>query len=471
LVNKLISFISPSRNIDTIKGFLDNIENTIHNPALVECVFKLDSDQPDAKLFIETEIKKRPFDIKYIITPRLNGLFSLWLAWNELFFLTSPDSYFIQPISDELRFKTQHWDDILKKYVGFFPDNVFRLRTSTFKLNTYPDPFICNLTPDSFPMCTRQWLNLTLGFGTYCWASDVYHQFIAYYLSLGEQGYQYYNTPFYDKGIFRDIPLLDVEFDGLEFGVGITDKMQRKRDEWTTHLWNKNLSHYEQENFCYLAKRVSSYIWAKQHGLNNFKLVKNDIYKTVQVIDSNNITHREVSYKLPRMKFFIMNIKRNYYFKISKYSAKPKRALIKLCHVTCKIINKVLDKLSPYQESKIIDQLLRLKLPIVIKQNLLQLKEYSQTLSVLEHGRFQKNIKLCYLFFYNLIQQSLTKIEKSTLSPAPGIPDERKFHWVLGEKKWPSSYHSISTNETKWALKKVHEQNDLMKEIENSVHG
>ena len=90
---KLISFIMFSRNLNVIKGFLDNIEATVKNPDRVEVLIKLDEDQPEAKLFIEDQVTKKSFVIKYIITPRLNGLTSLWLASNELFLLEKSTVY------------------------------------------------------------------------------------------------------------------------------------------------------------------------------------------------------------------------------------------------------------------------------------------------------------------------------------------------------------------------------------------
>src|SRR3990167_9773750 len=228
---KLISFIMFSRDLKVVKGFLDNIEETVKDPGCIELLIKLDEDQLEAKPFIEAEVAKRPFDIKYIITSRLNGLTSLWLACNQLFLMSSKEAYFVQSISDEVRFQTLHWDEILRKYIGYFSDHVFRLRMSTFKLHHCVDPFHCNVIPDSFPIYTRQWLALTMGFGSFCWASDVYHQSIAYHLALGEQGYRYFRTPFYDQGISRDIPLLDIQFTGLEFGVGVSSEMMKNREQ------------------------------------------------------------------------------------------------------------------------------------------------------------------------------------------------------------------------------------------------
>lgn len=467
--NKLISFIMFSRNLNVVKGFLDNIESTVKNPESVELLLKLDEDQVEAKRFIEEEAAKRPFSIKYIITPRLNGLVSLWLACNELFLLSSPDSYFVQSISDEVRFETIHWDEILKKYIGFFPDHVFRLRMSTFKLNTYPFPFICNLTPDSFPIYTRQWLTLTMGFGSCFWASDVYHQFVAYHLSLGEQGYRLASTPLYDQGISRDVPLLDLKFSGLEFGVGVSSEVQKNLDLWRIQGWNKNLSHCYQEDYSYLAKRLSSYIWAVKNNIKQFSIRQNKLKKTVQVVDESGvILYREVSYQLPRMAFYMANVLRK--MKVSRvewgwwcemhFSSIREKILWRL--------NLALNTLLPRKKPLLLGLLVRLKLPRSMQSFFHQLMEINNQMTAQKRGRIQKNIALFFITFRAIIHSIFDGVERFMIGSPPGLKTNKKLFKIFSQPKWPKSFIKTSKKDMEWALETFKKQKENYQEMENS---
>ena len=466
---KLISFIMFSRNLNVVKGFLDNIEATVKNPDVVELMLKLDEDQPEAKQFIEEEVAKRQFTIKYVITPRLNGLTSLWLTCNELFLMSSPDSYFVQSISDEVRFETQHWDEILQKYIGYFPDHVFRLRMSTFKLNNNVMPFTCNVTPDSFPIYSRKWLTLTLGFGSCCWASDVYHQFVAYHMGLGDQGYRYAATPFYDQGVFRDVPLLDIKFSGLEFGIGVSPEMMKNRELWMIKVWNRNMSHHRQEYFSYLAKRVSSYIWAVKQGIQQFELRQSSVNKSVQVIDETGVVRREVSYQLPRLTYFFINLARKFRFTYvrSKWWLEPRVAPLRnklLCHA-----NRILNKCLPYKTAFLLDLCVRLAFPASLKAVFKQLAAIDRQIPVAKIGRLQKNTKLFFMTTRALIQYVLDKTAAFLIGPPPALPAEKKFLGLFRQPGWPKSLVKTPEKDMEWALALYKSQQERYRAMESAV--
>ncbi len=466
---KLISFICPSRNLNIIKSFLDNIEATVKHPAVVECLFKLDEDQVEAKPFIEAEIAKRPFTIKYILTPRLNGVSATGVACNDLFTIFKPDAYFIQVISDEVRFETMHWDEILKKYVGYFPDHVFRLRMSQFKFRTCPNLFNCNQIPDSFPIYTKQWLYLALGLGTHCWASDIINQFIAYHLSLGEQGYKYHNTPFYDTGINRDVQLLDIKFEGLEFGVGVSAEIQKNRGLWVRQLWNKNMSHYHQEHFSYVAKRISSYIWARANNLQRFTLYKNTLKKTVQVIDEAGVLQREVSYRLPRLNFFCANMIRKVKVAAVEMKIWGEGIYMPPTNWVLGKINSVLDKLYPYKELRLTRFLQNRKSLSFMKPMVDDLVRLNNEMPVEKIGRVKKSAIVYFITIRGLFNNILDTIQLALVGPPPGISDKRSLLGLFGGSRWPKALIPVSDKDQQWALDAIKKQNEAYKQMENAI--
>lgn len=305
-MQKLISFIIPTRRLDNLREFFENLEATTSDYNTVEVLVKLDDDHEGALEFIEAEIKKRPFKIQYIRTPRLEGVFSLWIGTERLFFMSDPESYFVQVMSDEPRFKTMHWDKILRNYVGFFKDDVFRLRLSSMKFANYATHYECTFRPDSFPIYTRRWLELTEGIGD-CWGSDAYQQCVAFQLSLGPGSYL---NHYREDALCRDVVVYDIEMGGLEFGVGVSPEENKIRHKQNLKEWARLTSFIMQEHFSYLARRMNAYIWAKQEKIDHFKLIKCDKRKTVAIIDASNKQLLEFSYAVPRLFVYTQNITR-----------------------------------------------------------------------------------------------------------------------------------------------------------------
>lgn len=295
--------MTPSRRLNNLIELFDNLEKTTADPSGIEVLVKLDDDQEGVKEFIEAEVTKRSFSIKYIITPRLEGVFSVWVGMEQLFRMADPDSYFITIISDEPRFTTQGWDNQLRKYMGFFKDDVFRLRLSKVKFANYAAHYDCTFKPDSFPIYTRKWLELTEGTGN-CWGSDAYQQCIAFQLSLGPGGY---NNIYREGGICRDVVVYDIEMEGLDFGVGVSAAEQKKRHKRNLKEWSRLSSYYMQERFSYLARRINCYIWAREHHIEQFKLINCKNRKTVLLVDKNNKKLLELSYALPRIVVYAQN--------------------------------------------------------------------------------------------------------------------------------------------------------------------
>lgn len=304
-MQKLISFIIPSRSPQNVVHFLNTLKDTTKEPSMIEVLLKLDDDFIEETKIITEQLHTWPFDIKYIHTPRLEGIYSLALAVEQLFHLTA-DSYFVQILSDEPFFTTMHWDIRLAKYIHFFPDDIFRLRLSKYKFKNYSTHYECVVQPDSYPIYTRKWLELTQGTGD-CWGSDAYHQCIAFHLGLGSRNYSNF---FSENSHYRDIPIINITMGGLDFGVGLTAEVLRQRTRRNLKEWNRLSSFHAQEKFSYLARRIECAIYAHSHKIQNYTLKNNKLRKSVSLINQNNAIVIEISYGLPRLRIGMENLTR-----------------------------------------------------------------------------------------------------------------------------------------------------------------
>ncbi len=287
-----------------IIGFLDNLAQTADDPGSFEVLLKLDKGAIDLITLIENYKKTAQFSIKYLETPILEGYYSLDTGYNELLKIADENTYFCWLLTDEIRFKKKGWDTILKKYIGFYPDNIFRIKLSIFQLKNYNDFFECLPAPDNYAVTTRQWLEITGGWGHF-WGPDSWHQCIDYFLGLCKNK----DNPY---GTWRSFPIFDITVEGQEAGQGITDpSKERERSARIYAGWNKYSTHEAQENFYRLALRLNLHIIAVANKLDRYILEENLHKKTVSLFDLEKNSYATSSYKLPSLKIkFLIGVKK-----------------------------------------------------------------------------------------------------------------------------------------------------------------
>lgn len=306
----LISFIIPCRKIRYLKRFLSSLKKNTHDKSQIEVIVKLDDDKNEFNKFKVENEKKWGFKIKFIITPRLEGQPSLWLADEQMFRLTNANSYFVQLLSDEPYIKTHHWDKKLAKYKKYYSDDIFRIRLSKIKYFNYQNEFDCVSKPDSYPIFTRKWLEVSLGMGD-SWASDAYHQLISFYLSMGPMNYRNF---FKHGSLNRDIITEDIQYGGLNWGEGITNEMQEYMSSYINSEWSRLCSNKNLNNIAYKATRLYLYILAKSLNFKNFKIIKTS--ENTCALFKNKNQYLEIYFKLPFVKSKIFE----YHVKFKLYS-------------------------------------------------------------------------------------------------------------------------------------------------------
>ena len=305
----LISILTPSRRPHQLVGFFDSIEAMTSELSDIEVVVKIDDDHPEALETLSQEIKKRPFRIKVINSPRYLGVLSIWLGMQDAFVASDPDAYFVWLVTDETRILTKGWDDVLRKYVGFFEDDIFRLKLSGSRYNNYSHPFQCSTIPDSFAVFTRKWLELTEGLGD-CWGSDTVQAQISFHLGLGDEGY---GNVFGLGSEFRDIPIHDIQFGGWHFGDDRDSQTSQALNLTLMREWYRLVLPKQQELYNYLAKKLSLYIWAYENQVSKFRYVKDEDEQVVRIVDPETGDEiHALSYRMPTLFLFAQLVRTNF---------------------------------------------------------------------------------------------------------------------------------------------------------------
>lgn len=262
-MTRLLSIIIASIRKQNLSQLFDNLEDTASDMDSFEVLVKVDDDNSEMIAYVETEKRQRPFSIRYIATPRLNGYWSLYLAYNELWEISSPETYFVIDINDETRFATRHWDDILRRYVGYFSDDIFHLRTSERRYLEFKSLVECLPCGESYGFFTKKWLSLTEGLAVGEAVTDTGQECINYFLRT-------------QCGCFRGVAVDDIKFASEEIAVSAAHGLSK--EEWRNKLrgiyclYARLLTRDRIENFYRLARKLNAYIWASENNLPHFEI-------------------------------------------------------------------------------------------------------------------------------------------------------------------------------------------------------
>jgi len=242
-----------------------------------EVVVKIDVDD---QLMIDAVKKiQQDFSINLVplITERFPSYFHTYIAYKETLKASDPEYYFCWHINDEILLETQHWDTKLAKYVGYFPDHIFRLKVNPQKMfrNFFDIHEIC-LYAD-YPIVPRKWLVATEVWA-HCHGPDVYQEGVSIYLAK--------------YGFHRNVPLLDVKVGGDEAGENMTPEKALVRAQGTCLAWDYALGAEMQENFARSARRLQLFIMAHELKLNSWELRDERDLRAVILVDKEHVYAR-----------------------------------------------------------------------------------------------------------------------------------------------------------------------------------
>tara|TARA_Y100000590_G_scaffold458396_1_gene613023 strand:+ start:767 stop:1804 length:1038 start_codon:yes stop_codon:yes gene_type:complete len=283
-----------------LKLFFDSYENNASDPSCFEIIVNIDADDIETKEYLDNEIRNRKFILKYI-SEHQGGYFSGHINANRVLKEANKDAYFIANVSDRAQVSTKNWDVILKKYVNYFNDDIFRVNCSSYMTRRYFDFWECCFAPSNAFFITKKFLELSEDW-TPCFSHDAFQQCIMYYIEKHDS--------FCAKQYNRDIPGIEFLFTGSK-PEEKSDADNYERISGQIKAWNILISAKVQRE----AKRRA--MLAKANIVNYNKIDDCKIYddgRNICVItqDSSKVENIKYSYGVNYIKIFITNFYRKF---------------------------------------------------------------------------------------------------------------------------------------------------------------
>lgn len=302
----LLSIQMQSNRPENFVRFLDEIEKTAYQPSSIEVIVKIDDDDRQMNELLTAEVVRRRLHLKYISTPLPEGFYGLWRSMDEMFRLTAPSAYFVLNLNDETSFTTPHWDLVLRRYVGLFPDHIFRLRTSDRRHRNYYDYWEAGFANDTSAIITRRWLEINGGWCP-CNGPDSFQESVAFYLG--------YNRRFDQSGTYRDIAISDITFKFAGPNVGLKGEALRQRFRGSLRPWFRLMSHQMQQEASRRAEKLRAHIWAHENGIASFTLLDDRRRGRLRLKETDAaLPQQAFEYKLSRIRIATTNLWRVFNF-------------------------------------------------------------------------------------------------------------------------------------------------------------
>ena len=285
-----ISIIFCSNRLHKVKELFKNIEETAHNPSDIEINIICDIGEQEIRGFCKsykTQLNINYYDLYY------GDLYNQHLVQNLVLKNINKDIYYHMIIPDDITFKTQGWDTVLKKYQGYYSDDIFRIRLGWRKHFTYSDAWQCISMPENIDVYTRKWRELVGELKHF--SSDSYNELIMYFLS---------NIDPYNNKIClgdRNISSMEIEM-GFHDAESTDDREKLKK---MIECWNKSVSYESQSN----AKKIASFIYAE--------IISNKINEKIFDDKKNKkiiIGDISINYNINKYKVYLVNFYKTIFY-------------------------------------------------------------------------------------------------------------------------------------------------------------
>lgn len=303
----LLSIHMQSNRPQQFSRFLDRLEESTDDLTSVEVVVKIDDTDSEMNRYLPIEQSRRRFRLKFISTPLPDGFYGLWRSMNDMLKVCDENAYFFLNLNDESFFSSKGWDTVLRRYVGLFPDHIFRLRTSPRRYHNYFDFWEAGFANDTAAIMTKRWVEIG-GDWCPCNGPDSFQQCVGFYFG--------HNDRFNLRRYVREIPISDivVSYDGAEQGltnVGLSGAALQRRLAGAIDPWFELMSHAMQEEASRRAEKLRAHIWAYDCGIDNFDLDDRGRQNGLRLVERGSPHRSKVfPYRLSRLRIGIANAHR-----------------------------------------------------------------------------------------------------------------------------------------------------------------
>ena len=299
----LLSIHFTSNRPGEFSRFLDRLETSTSDMSAVEVVVKIDNNDEVMNALLEKETRKRPFRVTYISTAPPDGFYGLWKSYDDLLKAADPNAYFVVGLNDEMYFETHHWDLVLRRYVGLFPDHIFRLRTSKQRTRNYFDAWEAGFANDTSAIMTKRWLDIGGGWCP-CNGPDSFQQSVAYYFGWLHR--------FRADRITRELPIYDLNLGGhgANLGDSLKGRALRRRIGGSIRPWFVLMSHKMQEEAARRAQKLHAHIWGHQNAPEEYEVRDERLRRRIAVVRRGGDVIQTFDYRLSLIRIGLTNIYR-----------------------------------------------------------------------------------------------------------------------------------------------------------------
>lgn len=284
-------------------AFLDSVEATAEVPEKIEVLVHIDQGDDKMVQTVGDQILQRRLHLRFLQTDMVKSFFDLWKPLNRLYRMTADSAYFIINVSDEFHFRTRGWDTHLQRYIGYYPDHIFRIRASRYRFRNYTDLWECGFAPDSLAFYTKRWLDI-VGDWNPCMGPDSFQQCVAFYLSTADR--------FNKDHIGRDIPDPFLQFSGEGANVGLEGKALEQRVYGHIKAWFELMSPTMQLEAKRRAMLLKARIWVNENKISSCSIVSDKALKKVIIKDRHHEEITSFDYKVNPLKIRFVNYLRRW---------------------------------------------------------------------------------------------------------------------------------------------------------------
>ncbi len=275
---KLISIHLPSNKPFHFRRLVENLVATAADPTCFEVVVKIDIGDQAMSAAIAKIRNDINVNLKVVISERPASYFHTYIACNEAYLVSDPEYYFCWHLNDEVLIETKHWDVKLARFIGFFPDHIFRLKVNPRKMffNFFDIHEVCLFA--DYPIVPRKWLEITGGWAE-CHGPDTYQEGIAIYLAK--------------YGYHRNVPFFDILVGGDEAGENLSPEKSLARAQGACIAWDYSLTARMQETYARTARRLQLAIIAHELKLPAYELRDDANWKSITLVHDNRAISRQ----------------------------------------------------------------------------------------------------------------------------------------------------------------------------------